>query len=302
MAQPAEFNRRISRSAYLDHLRSQRVARSEIASILLDASDEAQQMAARLLPDAGVGQDIRRAQLNVLTRELRNQQEEIWRGVQRTMTRGVRDASAAAVEGQATLAEYLTRAGAPPQLQNQFIMAARGSAENVRSKLLNDIDLSPAVYRNQQRVIDQVNRQVSRGIAQNLSAREMADGVKRFVSPNVRGGVDYAAMRLARTEINNAFHATSVRSYADSPFVEAVKWELSASHPRPDDCDDLAETDDDRLGVGVYRPQNVPFKPHPQCLCYTTTVTPSRDKFLDNLMSGSYDGWLRSQGMTGMVA
>lgn len=276
MAQPNSWDRRISRSAYLDHLRSQQVAKKEVGAILKEAADEAEQMVLRLMGDERVGASVRRAQLNTVIDELRNQQEAIWRGVTTSTRQQMRNASLAASQANEYLAEFLSRSLASTELQDQFRLAARSSAENVRAKFLNDVDLSPAVYRNQQRLIDQVNRQVSRGLAQNRSAKEIAQGVRGFITPTTPGGVNYAAMRLARTEINNSFHAVNVRNYDRSPFVEAVKWELSASHPRPDECDEYADDDHEGIGQGVFSPLNVPFKPHPQCLIAGTRVSGPR--------------------------
>lgn len=76
------------------------------------------------------------------------------------------------------------------------------------------------------------------------------------------------------------------------PWVEGMKWNLSESHPRPDPCDDFAKEDHDDLGPGIFKPGNVPPKPHPQCFCYVTAVMLDDEAFLDRLVEGRYDRFL----------
>lgn len=301
MAQPQPWARRSERSAYLDHLRSQQVANRELAAVLREAAKEADQMVLRLAPDPRVGAQVRRAQLQQLSVALRRNQAELWGHVTRTTAKGIQSASLAAAEGHATLIRLLAEAGASPLLAEQFSLAARFSAESVRAKYLNDVRLSGRVYRNSQLGVSRANAIVSRGLAQNLSARELAGRVRHLINPHTPGGVSYAAKRLARTEINNAFHATAAENYDRSPFVEGVKWELSGSHPRPDDCDDLADEDHDGLGQGVFLPLNLPHKPHPQCLCYTIAVTPTPEQFSQRLHAGGYDDWISRSGISNVA-
>ena len=101
-------------------------------------------------------------------------------------------------------------------------------------------------------------------------------------------------LRLARSEINNAFHAISVNHNVEKPWVEGMRWHLSRSHPKPDDCDKFAKGGP--KGDGVYRPpSNTPRKPHPHCFCYVTPEVPTEDAFLDRLIAGNYDDYLNSK-------
>jgi hypothetical protein len=79
-------------------------------------------------------------------------------------------------------------------------------------------------------------------------------------------------MRLARTELNNAFHLSQIYSFYDRPYILGVKWNLSESHPRPDECNEYAQGDHVGMGSGVFRVQDTPAKPHPNCFCYLTPV------------------------------
>lgn len=156
--------------------------------------------------------------------------------------------------------------------------------------------LSPRVYRNAALSSGAVERQIRAGIIQGLSARELAGEVKRYISPTTPGGVSYAAMRLARTELNNAFHEAQ-KIQADAPWVNTVQWNRSATHasrvPKPDACDRLATQDIYEYGPGKYPADRVPDKPHPQCLCYTTYDLVSPDEMLRLLPSFLESGGAR---------
>ncbi len=80
-----------------------------------------------------------------------------------------------------------------------------------------------------------------------------------------------SALRIARTEMAQAFRAGTIEEYNSLDFVEAVKWNLSLSH-RPSGC--MCETQSRQdlygLGPGVYPKNEVPPIPHPHCLCYLT--------------------------------
>ena len=80
----------------------------------------------------------------------------------------------------------------------------------------------------------------------------------------------FSGMRLARTEISQAHQRAFLVSAAMNPFVAGAQWNLSASHPRIDICDDLARGGP--AGDGVYSLEAYPGRPHPQCLCFPTNV------------------------------
>lgn len=292
------WQRRLGDQQFAEYLRLQRVVDRELATILRDAAIEGERIVARLGALDNVSAKVRRAQYAQAVKALRASQAELWGEVTRSTQSGIARSTAIAVETEAELMSILTRA-APRSargLASSMQAAARASAENVRSRVMNDVDLSPLVYKNRDLMAGKVARTVNRGLALNKSAKEIAKDVRQFIGPNVKGGVSYAANRLGRTEINNALHTTSIRIYDKHPWNEGVKWNLSGSHPVPDECNDYAEREMG-MGPGIWKPSEVPFKPHPNCLCYTTVITPSDDVFIDRLLGGSYNDFLESEGL-----
>ena len=103
------------------------------------------------------------------------------------------------------------------------------------------------------------------------------------------GGVSYAAMRLGRTELNNAFHAQSIFDSQETPWVEQMRWHLSKRHEHDpgDECETYA-------AQATFRKEDVPEKPHPNCRCFVTPELPDYDQFEQSLLAGHYDPYLDS--------
>lgn len=71
------------------------------------------------------------------------------------------------------------------------------------------------------------------------------------------------ARRLARTEVNMAYHAANMEMYRSSPVILGYEVKLSAAHPLTDICDYLK---------GMY-PKEFSFMGwHPNCMCYDVPV------------------------------
>lgn len=137
--------------------------------------------------------------------------------------------------------------------------------------------------------VDKVMRQnlhgmVEQCVNQGISAVEFSRAVETYltetgpawttkIKPSVtgRGTIKYNALRLARTETNNAYRAAQALSAENSVLVKGIKWNLSRSHPKYDICDEWAKQDLYGLGPGVYPSDKLP-PGHPNCLCFLTDV------------------------------
>lgn len=149
-----------------------------------------------------------------------------------------------------------------------------------------------------------ISETVARGIIEGKSAYEMSKELEAFLMMSqdeaaafarvwaekhtpewktawkTRSRLKYNAQRLARTEINNAFREGAVQSAKTVPWVRGVKWNLSASHPKPDICDTWSTQDADGLGSGVYLPDNTPMD-HPSGLCWLTDELVGKSELMD---------------------
>ena len=277
-----------SREPLVRYLEAQTVSDAEMRILLRDAAKEAE--AIMLNKGAGIGADVRRAQLDIAAA-----QQEMWKKVGYQAEINIGDAADAASESMSLMMDtFMNSLGYTSEGMRHAIMAqGRQGIEALISRRTDGIPLSQRVYSTSVAVGGQLDRTVNAMILNGASAREIASRVKGFIDPATPGGSSYAAMRLGRTELNNAFHETSIRLNNDNPFVSHIQWHLSGSHPIPDECDDYASRVNFPGGdPGVFNKSDVPGKPHPQCLCHIGPVVVSDDEFVKNFHNGSYDNYI----------
>lgn len=238
----------------------------------------------------GIGAQVRAAQLRLVLNEINRLLGTMWSSEVLDVTQAGRKASAEVAE---TVAETLTAVAYTALPDDVAEALTRGLRLSAASAIANAFarvprELSSRVYRHISLDRGWVSKTISEGLASGLSAKELARDVYRYVSPTTPGGASYAAMRLARTEINNAFHERQ-RAGGNRPGVKAIRWNLSGSHRVPDECNLYAQRDSHNQGAGVFPIGKVPDKPHPQCFCYLTYVTMTPGEFRDALSNGDFD-------------
>lgn len=135
---------------------------------------------------------------------------------------------------------------------NQIVLAARISGQSVDSTA--DL-ITPFI-------IGQENLTA----AQKAALKERALIVDRPIGLSVNA----KAKRIARTEAANASWEAHRLAADESPIVAGLKWNLSATHADWDSCDILAAQNAYGLGEGVYPPNKIPPRPHPNDRCFQT--------------------------------
>lgn len=290
------------RKPLLANLKLQKGFDQEVVFMLRRADADIDKMLKRLARKHGVGTVVRREQLLLVKRELLRELSTVYTRLGLRLAAAQREAAAEAIKVMTSYEQVLLgsrlSAAEVATLRESAVLTAQASVASATNRMmLTRLPLSKRVYRSQALVSGQVDRLVSSSLARGLNWREFAKEAKQFISPNTKGGVDYAAKRLARTEINNAFHATSVLHAVESPFVETVQWHLSGSHPRPDECNRFAEVVNFKGGQpGEWKPGAVPGKPHPQCLCFTTPEVMAEEDFIKGFEAGKFDAYLAKHG------
>lgn len=244
-----------------------------------------------------IGGQISQAQLLLVLAQLRLLSERLWgTQVPDEISRVMALAAAEIAKGSSALDRFMIA-----HTDNPKVLQALDEAEQQRARRVAQVletrerefkfDLSPSVYKWEALTDGMVERVISSGMALGKTQRQIAKDVRGLINPNARGGVSYAAIRLGRTEVANAYHAQTIAEYRDNPFVTGLRWNLSNSHPVPDECNELADGGDLK-GKGVFRVQSVPLKPHPQCLCYLTPDTVTQGRFVDKVLNGDYNAYL----------
>jgi hypothetical protein len=269
-----------------DFLRVQQKMDVKMRSLLIQAALDAARKILLLSKKNGVGARTREAQLGMFLEYLKKEQTDLWiKTIYPLIVKTMPDAAKSA-EGAATYIDEVLR-DAVGTRQAEFLLDSIAIQAKIAAKF--DLDsraqnLSRRVWKNVDVNMGRIQKVVQKHlITGSVNPRELAADVKRFIDPTTPGGASYAAMRLARTEINGAFHDRQRSIAKDRSWVESVTWNRSRTHKHKDKCDLLARGHSEGLTSGHYHTDEIPDKPHPQCLCYITYDLLS-DRDMTNLL------------------
>lgn len=276
------------------YMRIQTQTDTRIRTILVEAAEDANDQVSALANNSSFSAGVRTAQLRLVMSTIKDILNDVFDGITPLIRDGQGAEAQAAVEALTeTDRQYLEDAFQNTAAVRDFIdsqkLQAKIQVVNAVNKITkSDIPLSKRVYRTKALAQRWVQRDVTIGIAKGSSAKEIAGVVRKHIRPNTPGGVSYAALRLARTELNNAFHATAIDAAQDRPWIQGMAWNLSAVHQRDPQRVEVCET----YAGQIFEVNNVPRKPHPQCRCFVTPVLEPADVFIRNLTAGQYRDWI----------
>jgi hypothetical protein len=246
----------------------------------------------RALEGNSISSVVRSVQIMQSVTAISSALSQLWMAMGDLVRAGQEDARTEALkmsfDWDRVLLYLITQPGKRAALKQNLIEAGRFNVEAAIARVYKSrIPLSQQVYRTAELTRGWVEHRVNLAIARGATPAQLAREVRAFVNPSVRGGAAFAAKRLARTEINNAYHAVIIVHQEDKPWVKNMRWNLSGSHPTVDICDTYA-----RRNSGIFAKSKVPAKPHPQCLCYVTPVTISEDEFLERFRAGNFQSYM----------
>lgn len=274
----------------IPYLRIQARYDDEIDKLLRQAARDAAKAAQELAETPGIGAATRAGQLITAQTALYRVLRRFWQLMGNTIMAGQAEAQEAALLAsfnwdETLLARAIPDKGDRAAMRRYLIASAERNVEAMMARALGGgrIPLSQQVWKTEAISRGWLDRLINNAIARGASAQEIAKLTREHIRPEVRGGVSYAAKRLGRSEINNAYHAQSIGINQDKPWNTGMKWNLSRSHPARDVCDTMVKS---------WPIDGVPRKPHPQCLCYVTPETVSSDEFIRQFFAGSYDSWI----------
>lgn len=238
-----------------------------------------------------ISSKVARTRLISVKAEIHRALSLLWLGMRTETQSNQARAMAAALQASFDWDETILKAAFPrsddrEDMRNYLEFSVSRNVELAVRRISGEVrPLSARVYGAQKLSTGWVDRTVNNALARGASWKDLADDVRSSIKPNVPGGVAYAAKRLGRTELNNAYHAMSAELTRDKPWVTGVDWNLSKSHPKIDICNFLADG-------GPYPTDSVPAKGHPQCLCYISPALPSVEDFVAGYRAGLYDDYL----------
>ena len=269
---------------------------TRIRTILVEAAEDAAQTVIALETNSTFSAGVRSAQTRLVMKVIKDILNDIFNGVTPLILKGQKAEAEAAVDGLTeTDRDYLESAFQTTRDTRDFIDSQKIQAQIQVANAINrvtksDRPLSHRVYRTRALAQRWVQRDVTSGIARGASAKEIAKVVRKHIRPNTPGGVSYAALRLGRTELNNAFHATAISLAQDRPWIQSMSWHLSARHEIDPQRVEVCE----RYSNQIFEVNNVPAKPHPQCRCFVAPVLEPVDVFIRNLTAGQYRDWIEN--------
>jgi hypothetical protein len=247
---------------------------------------------------------LTRSHLSALSKGLQQAADAINSGINNSLKNGITKAiEAGAKPLHWQMEDTMQKAGAGfsgTTMQWGFAAVNEKAVEAYWARAKGGLTLSDRIWNVSQNARDSMARVLSEAVAMGRDPVAVARDLRQYINygaetlaaqyPNMmqrmkgRGiprDLSYEGLRLARTEMSSAFmEGTYAAGYAN-PFYTGVRWLLSSSHPRPDECDDLAEQDTDHLGAGCYAPGNEPQQPHPSCLCTVAPMVDSSDEAVE---------------------
>mgnify|MGYP006921400126 CR=1 FL=1 len=266
---------------------------SAIRGILFDASQDAFKQINELETKSNISSKVRSAQLSAFMGVVRDINKSTFKSVGSVIRDGQKDSAAAAVDAlleheKAVLKRIFKTTDAVEDWGAIQRASAEASVQHVISRYLRTtIPLSRRVYRSNALSNGYIERAINSSIATGASAKDIAERVRSSILPSTPGGVSYAAMRLGRTELNNAFHATTIAQSENRPWIDYLQWNLSKLHDQKTGCkcEEYAE-------LKFFSVGQTPRKPHPQCRCFTTPVLMDWHIFEQNLLSGMFNDYI----------
>lgn len=297
MTQPTLFDNdtdyELLRKRWLNkYLNVENVTTSQLRVVLIQAAEDAQAVLNSLASSTTFSSSVKSAQLRLLMREIRQITNDIFNKSIPIIEAGQKQSANAAVSAfSQTDFDYLQRAFGNRSDARDFVNGQRAESmvgiNNAISRLEKSKQpLSSRVYQSRRLANNWVERKITSALMRSASAKELAREVRNSIRPSAPGGVSYSAMRLARTELNNAFHATTISLADDRPWVEGMRWRLSQTHDAKEQCRCTSYSD------LIFTVGEVPKKPHPQCRCFVTPEVEPWESFVTNLTAGQYRNWV----------
>lgn len=267
---------------------------NKIKAVLVQGSKDADKAISELAKSTTFSSGVRTTQIKLAKAEIQSLLNGVFKDVSPIIKDGQSSTAVAAANALTeTDRQFLVAALSSTNDVDAFIKSQRqsaslGVANSISRVTGSDIPLSARVYRTEKLANRWVQNQVNSAIIRGDSAKDIAKIVKTSIKPTAPGGVSYAALRLGRTELNNAFHCTAITLAENRPWIQGMDWRLSHVHvfdpARPEICEKYSRQ--------IWEMGHVPAKPHPQCRCYVTPRLEPFESFLTSLTTGHYTDWI----------
>ncbi len=288
---------------------------TDYAEYLLRARREFEQGSAATLNDVrdvyrraaeGIRSDInkltpgtlRHAHLTALQSALDKRATQMSKEILAATHQGIWMASNAGSKGVANVTAHMVQGAFPVARVEKLFegINERATLAMLARTRKDGLKISDRVWRASESARNSVRIIVEDAVARGQDARTTAKQVQQYLQPGVFRAhkfdirqrlridtdVSYQAMRLARTEMNNAFHEGTIVANQYSPGYRGIYWMLSDAHVVPDICTDMA-ADMSHGEPGFYPKGKEPVRPHPSCMCHILPAYENAVQFTERL-------------------
>lgn len=249
---------------------------------------------------------MRKAQLKVLVRQLKESYVAIGGDLEKIITVGMEESARAVVKDTNRWAENLGLV-----MKGAYSHVPRDIVEVLSSGKLysKGWTLSKSIWGDSRKKLSDIDQVVATGVASNKSAYEIAKDLEKYVNPSAQKDwdwskvypgtaktVDYNAQRLARTMVSHSYQQSLLATTKHNPFVKGYIWRSAHTHRT---CEICAERDGQ-----VYTVDTLPLD-HPNGMCtYLVDIPDSLDDIADRLgdwangkSDKALDKWYKSMRM-----
>lgn len=269
-----------------DHLSMYNEEKKQISNLYAQWSKELENKAKSISEKTSAPSSvIKKAQLNSLSKALKNQQEELNKQIEKNISGYVKQTSDNVIQAAKEYAEKFglsPGAGAYSSI-NKNVVDTIVSGQIYGYKNKSKSYLSKSIWGDGKDTQQKLQRIVAGGIAQDKSIYEIAKNLEDYVTlksyklwnlKDASGAkifpknVEYSSQRLARTMSQHAYQKTIAETCKTNPFVKKIRWIANGSRVCP-----LCE---ERNGK-EYTPGNLPLD-HPNGMCVMEPVIKESDE------------------------
>lgn len=275
--------------------------KQKIRSLYKQVSKDIQRELKSLKGKANISSIMQRNYLRQLQKQIDQSLADVDVNLEKIIKTGIRDTAQGAVVDAQTM---LLNAGI--HIKGAFSHVPQDIVARVTSGQIyqSNWSLSKAIWSNNKKIHNDINKIISKGIAENKSAYDIAKDLEKYVTPGAQKPwdwgkvypgtnkvIDYNAQRLSRTLVSHAYQQSLVETVKKNPYVVGLRWEASNS----DRCCDLCQERDGK----IFPVEDCPLD-HPNGMCTQTVVfdRPLKDiasdlaeKASEPLKSPEYQAW-----------
>jgi len=285
-------------------------ARSEFLRIRLNLQPEIRKIYARAADRLAreiralprTGHDLTRDYLRALETALRKEAGQLNADLTASLRSTIEQSVAAGLKPHARITTKLLQQASIGLnvLQAQWAFAAVNTraVEAIWARARNGLRLSDRIWNIAGRNMDAIRDVILDSVTMGRDAVKVARDLEQYLKvktpvtefPNMmkRMGkripkdITYEALRLARTEMTSAFGEGTIAGGHATASYRGIRWVLSAAHPEPDVCDELAHGGPGHDGV-YPRGQEPAYPAHPNELCILLPQHEKPDDFVKRL-------------------